>query len=175
MTDPETKICPACTEPIKRVARICPRCREWQTLWSIRHPATFCAVYMGCFLIIEAAILVIVDRAVSPQPDFSHFRDQIAVTESKLSTAAMGKDTWIAMIGIVTNRSDVSWKNLQFDCRFLGPNGDLMDASTREVHGTVFGHDTMAFRFDVKPARPPADYASYEVTVRFARNAREWP
>lgn len=175
MTNHETKTCPECAEPIKRDARICPRCRQWQTLWSIQHPATFCTAAVGWFMVMGITSLVLFERAVSPQPDFSKFRDQIAVTESKMATRQSEKDNFVFMVGIVTNRSDISWKELQFECRFFGPKSELIDAKTYHQQGAIFDHGTMAFRFDLRAARPLADYASHQVTVRFARNAKGWP
>jgi len=170
-----TKICPACAESIKPAAKICPRCRQWQAIWSIHNPVIPFLGGLACLIVAGLSLFVFFGRIVNPGPDFSPFRDQIAVTGTKLNVQQTEKDRLVVVVGTVTNRSAIAWKDLEFECRFFGVKGDLIDARTHIWRMTILGHDEAAFRADTKAARPLEEYASHQVVVRSARNAKAFP
>jgi hypothetical protein len=74
--------------------------------------------------------------------------------------------------GILTNQSDIAWKDLEFECRFHDATGNMVDAGHGRSWSTVAAHDDSAFRAIIKPALPQTNYAAHRVTVSNARNAR---
>jgi predicted nucleic acid-binding Zn ribbon protein len=60
-----TRTCPFCAESIKREAKVCPRCRQWLTLRSIRNPAITVWVYGLPHLVIYALLGMLILTALN--------------------------------------------------------------------------------------------------------------
>jgi len=59
-----SRICPFCAESIKNEAKVCPRCRQWLTLRSIRNPAITVWVYGLSHLVIYALLGMLILTAL---------------------------------------------------------------------------------------------------------------
>lgn len=172
MTNPETKSCRLCAEPIRRSARVCPHCRFCQAFWSLQNPLIVFPLLFGGLGVIGLCFLVLFERAVKPKPDFSPYRDRVVVASSRMMVPATDKTNRVCLIGTITNQSPVGWKSLELDCRYFDAGHRLIDARNAYLSGTILGHGERVFRVDLDPAHPLGDYSSYEVAVRFARNAK---
>jgi len=170
-----SKTCPVCQESIQAGAKICPRCRQWQTRWGFRHPATLLALFLLCFGAIAVSLMVFLNRIGRPEPNYAAFNGQIQVSQSRMSAERTDKENWVMVFGLVTNQTAFAWKELEFDCRFYDVTGALTDAKTIRSSFTMFGHGESAFRVDLKTPRPVSDYASHQISVKAARNAAAWP
>jgi len=175
MMNEETKTCPACAEQIKRAAKICPRCRQWQRIWSIRSPVIWCSALVAGIVAIGVCLFIFFERIINPGPDFSSFRGQIVVTGSKVRLQQTERDRSAVVVGFVTNQSAFAWKDMEFECRFFDTKGELIDARTHIARMTILGHDETAFRTEIKLIRPLDEYVSHQVVVRSARNAKAFP
>ncbi len=175
MDSTDTKACHACAEEIKREARVCPRCRQWQRKWSFFNPAlTFpiCFAFVGALII---ATLMAAKGAMAPKPTFEAYRDDVFVTSSSMHFGELRSNRTVVVVGTLTNRSPVTWKNLEVDIRFFNSAGEMADAHSQNTRLVVLGHDEIAFRVETKGLRPRSDYAKHEVAVRHAINAKAWP
>lgn len=171
----ETKTCPVCAEEIKRAAKLCPRCRQWQTRFGIRHPATLSLLLVLCLCVLAIGFVAFLLRISNPKPRYEDFHGLVKVTESRMTPLQTDKDRLLVIVGLVTNQTSFSWKEVQFDCRYFDTNGTLIDAKTGFGTGAIYGHGESAFRVDLKVARPFSDYASHTIAVKAARNAAAWP
>jgi hypothetical protein len=170
------RTCPYCAESIKREAKVCPRCRQWLTLRSIRNPAIAVWVYGFPHLVIYAfmamLILTAVNRFTNPKPDYSEYINSLRVAESRMNWAETSNGSRIYITGILTNQSGFAWRDIELECRFLDTNGVLVDAAHPNVRLTIQPHDDSAFRTVVTPSRPTNDYASFRLSVTTARNTK---
>ena len=171
-----SRTCPYCAESIKREAKVCPRCRQWQTLRSIRNPAISVWVYGFPHLVIYALmamlILTAVNRFTNPKPDYTDYVNSLRVTESRMNWAESGNGPRIYITGILTNQSGIAWRDIELECRFLDTNGLLVDAAHPNVRLTIQPHDDSAFRAVVTPSHATNDYASFRLLVSTARNTK---
>lgn len=175
--DLETRrACPYCAETIKAAAKLCPRCRQWLTFRSLRNPAVsvwlISVPYAAAFLMMGLAALNRLDRTFNPKPNYTEFLDSLQVLESSLNWAPTKDGLRIYVTGILTNKSQVGWRDIEFDCRFFDTNKVLVDAAHPRAGVTIQANDDTAFRATVTPARPTNDYASYRLTVTTARNTK---
>lgn len=178
MNDPKQRTCPYCTEGIPTRAKVCPRCRQWLTLWSFRHPLVFTICYSIPMLTMWLwggwAILSKFEALQNPKPYYSEFPDSLRVVQSRMNWAQTSSGARIFIVGVMTNVSPVIWREAEFDCRFFDSTGVMVDASTGRARVAVCPHDTTAFRVSVIPTAPTNDYASFTVSVSHATSGTGW-
>ena len=83
-----SRTCPYCAESIKPEAKVCPRCRQWLTLRSIRNPAVAAWAYglphLVMYAVLGMLILTALNRFQNPNPDYTAFVNSLRVLESHL-------------------------------------------------------------------------------------------
>lgn len=172
----ESKVCPYCAERINHRAKLCPRCRQWLTLRSIRNPAVAAWVYgiphLALYGLLGFFILAKLDAIFNPKPDYSELPNALAIVDSHMNFADTANGLRIYITGILTNRSNVAWRSVEFECRFFDANGGLVDADHPHAGVTIEAHDDTAFRTIVTPSRSTNLYASYRIVVTTARNTK---
>ena len=171
MTEEVTKVCPYCAEQIKSAAKICPRCRQWLSVLSLRNPAALMMVFYFCLLLFTVGLLCFIQRLFNPGADFSPYRNDISIVESRMNLSTTGKDPMVYLIVLVTNKTDLAWKGLQFDARFFDKSGMLIDVSDYQVYSVIPPHTESALRIRSNPSHPLSDYESYKIFIRSARDA----
>jgi hypothetical protein len=171
-----TRACPFCAEDIKVEAKVCPHCRQWLTLRSIRNPSVAVWVYgvphLAIYFLLAAFVLNRVERFTNPKPNYSSYIDSLRVLQSQMISVESSNGPRIYVTGILTNQSDMSWRDIEFECRFYDGSGDLIDAAHPHVAATIQAHDDTAFRAVVAPGRSTNDYVSFRISVVTARNTK---
>jgi predicted nucleic acid-binding Zn ribbon protein len=171
--------CPFCAEPIPGAAKVCPRCGQWLTLRSLRNPVVLMFVHVMPMLLVWFALGAVLlrqfERLGNPGPFYSNFPSALRITESRMNWVESPKGTQIYLTGILTNKSAVDWRGLEFDCRFFDRAGRLIDAGNGHGYLTACAHDETAFRVALQPTAPTSDYASFRISVSTARNTAGWP
>lgn len=171
----QTKVCPLCAETIKAAAKVCPHCRHWQKMWSLQNPliGVILWVLVACVFMIGFGLLW--ERAFGPKKEFATYRDDISVLYSRFSCRTSGSNLLITVVGTLTNRSDVGWKNVGVEAQFLSKSGSVMDVIPVEHESysgvVILPHGDAAFRIEGKAARPATDYDTYKLFVRWAKDA----
>jgi predicted nucleic acid-binding Zn ribbon protein len=176
MDTASSRTCPFCAESIKREAKVCPRCRQWLTLRSIRNPAITVWIYglphLAIYALIGMLILTALNRFQNPKPDYTAFVNSLRVMESRLNWAETSSGLRIYVTGILTNQSEFAWRDIELECRFFDANGHLVDAAHPHAGLTIQPHDDTAFRAVVTPSHASNDYASFRISVSTARNTK---
>jgi hypothetical protein len=172
------RICPFCAEAIKAAAKLCPRCRRWLTMRSFRHPMVAMSItgvpVLVAFILMVNNVMARFERIWDPKPLYSSMPGSLQIVESRMNWAQTRDGLRIFVTGIITNRSQVTWRGVEFECRFFDANGSMVDASSANGYLTIQPKDTSAFRATVVPGRSTNDYASYRISVSSARNPRAW-
>lgn len=172
----DTKVCPLCAETIKAAAKICPHCRHWQKRWSWTDPRTTSLLLAAFWILVMVGVGVFFDRMFGPKEDFATYRDEIVVVESQVSRRLAGTNTYVTVVGILTNASAVSWKDVGVEAQFLDSDGKPFDAITVNADGfrgvVVLPHGISTFKIEGRAAQPEADYSHYRTTVRWAKDVR---
>jgi len=178
MNDPEKRICPFCVESIEAKAKVCPRCHQWLTLKSFRHPLVMMLAHVvpmtAVWIVFAALMFSSIDRLQNPKPYYSEFPNSLKVLESQMNWAQTKDGLRIYITGVLTNASPVGWKDTELDCRFFDSHGAMIDASVGRNYGTVLSCDDEAFRVAITPIAPTNDYASFRIFVGNARNTKGW-
>jgi hypothetical protein len=165
-----SKVCPYCAEQVNNAARICPRCRQWLSIFSWRNPAVSVFVVCFCGLGCLIGFLVFLQRLLDPGIDFSPYRDSISVVESRMNLQANDKQPIVNVVVLLTNKTDLAWKDVQMDLRFYDKTGTFIDADVGWGRGVIFPHGELAFRIRTQPSHPLSDYEAYKIYVRSARD-----
>ena len=171
-----SRTCPFCAEKIKREAKVCPHCRQWLTLRSIRNPAITVWVYglphLAIYALFGILILTALNRFQNPKPDYTAFVNSLRVVESRMNWAETSSGLRLYITGVLTNQSEVAWRDIELECRFFDAKGQLADAAHPHAGLTIQPHDDAAFRAAVTPSRATNDYASFRLSVSTARNTK---
>jgi hypothetical protein len=167
--------CRFCAESIPATARICPRCRQWLSFRSFRHPVVS-TLFIALMILIALAILFrVVDhvqRLMNPPPYYSDFRNSIQILKSNMEWVDTTDGPRLFVMGIVTNQSQFAWRSPEFECRFFNSSGQMIDAANGSSYFTVLPGADSAFRVSVKPLRSSNDYSSFRIAISSARNVR---
>lgn len=178
MNDPEKRICRFCAEVIKAEAKLCPHCRQWLTLKSFRHPVVMILTHaipsLGILVAMMMALFSFSEAYQNPRPYYSEFPDSLKAGESRMNWVQTSDGLHIFITGVLINTSPITWKDIEFDCRFFDAQGVMVDAGTGYVHFTIRPNDDTAFRVSLVPVAPTNSYDSFKISVGNARNAKGW-
>jgi hypothetical protein len=178
MNAENSHICRFCAEPIKPAAKLCPRCRQWLTLRSLRNPAVLVWLHgipmLALYVVVGVAGLNAFNRIGNPKPYYSDFPHTLRVVESRMNWAQTKDGVRIYLTGLLTNQSPAAWKDVEFDCRFYDAKGAMVDAANAHALLTIQPNDDAAFRAVVTPGCETNNYQSYKLSITTARNARAW-
>ena len=174
----DTKVCPMCVETIRRTAIVCPHCRHVQgKWWSLRNPsviATIAGIFWFCVLF---ALAFLVERAFDGRA-FEPHRAEFSILESSVSQRITSNAVYVVVIGVLTNESNFSWKQIGIEAQLFNREGKLIDVipAPSDYGGiSVARHETAAFKLEGKTGNQLSDYASHKVFVRWGKDATVWP
>ena len=162
------KICPYCAEEVMPVAKVCPHCRNWLTVYSLRNPVAFCVCLFALLLVLIGGMIAFVQRAMNPGRDFSPYRDSICIVESQMNFKPDEYGPAIYVVAVLTNKCELAWKNPQLDFRFCNQSGALIDAAVYSASGVIYPNGELAVRTKIRPSHDVAEYVSCKVFVRSA-------
>ena len=129
---------------------------------------------LAAFILMGAIVIARFERLWDPKPHYSSLLGSLQVVESRMNWAQTHDGLRIFVTGIITNRSQVVWRDIEFECRFFDANGAMIDAANPHSYLTIQASDSSAFRATVVPGRSTNDYASHRISVSTARNAKAW-
>ena len=179
----QTKVCPHCAETIKLAAVVCPHCRYWQKKWSLYNPQVGVALWIiVCFAAISF-FGFFYDRMFGQKEQFATYRNEITVVSSqysqRISTSGCDSNAsmYVTVVGMLTNQSEITWKDVSVEAQFLDKSGKQFDAITVNAdgyHGVgILPHGEAAFKIEGRAARPGSDYGTYKVIVRWAKDVNK--
>jgi hypothetical protein len=179
----QTKICPLCAETIKAAAKVCPHCRTWQKKWSLQNPQTAQSVGAIIWLIVIIAVFIglgcFLDHVIGPKRDFAPYQNQIGVVNSDVSFRMSGSNLTVSVVGVITNQSEFTWKNVGLEARLFDKDGKLIDviqASDSSYNGVVvLPHSEAGFKIQSKATKNESDYATHKVFIGTAKDFSAWP
>jgi hypothetical protein len=177
--DPNVKVCPYCAETIKTAAKVCPHCRSWQKLWSLQNPQVWVSLWTALWLAILCCASAFVEKIYGPKEQFAEYRDQISVLGFQVSQRAGSSNLLVTVVGTLTNRSGIGWKDVGVEARFLDKSGKMFDAITVNANDyrgvTILPHGETAFKIEGRAASPESAYDKCQAFVRWAKDVDEWP
>jgi hypothetical protein len=175
----ETKICPHCAETIKAAAKVCPHCRYWQKRWSIHNPQILATAWIACCIAVMSVVGIFFDRMINPKERFPTYREDIAVVSSQLSHRIGDSNLMNTVVGMLTNHGNFGWMEIGVEAQFFDKSGKEIDAITAKAEDyrgfVILPHGEVAFKIEGVAARLEADYDTYKVKVRWAKDVGTWP
>lgn len=173
-----TKTCRHCAETINAAAKVCPHCRFWQKQWSLQNPQVTVSLFFAVIFFTLIGLAMYMDNTLHRNEEFAINRDQISVVGSQFSLRFSGSNLLVTVVGTLTNRSNVGWKDVAVEAQFLDKSGKLFDAITANADDfrgvTILPHEVAAFKIEGRAARPESEYGSCNVAVRWAKDVNGW-
>jgi hypothetical protein len=111
-------------------------------------------------------------RAFNPPPYYVDHIGSLQILQSKMFFKNTTNGPRVYITGILTNQSQIAWHDIEFECRFLGTNGNLIDAYTAQGYLTVQPTDDGAFRLTVVPVEDFQEYVNLKIFISNARNVK---
>jgi hypothetical protein len=175
----QTKDCPLCAETIKAVAKVCPHCRHWQKQWSLQNSQVGATLWVLVCLAALVGTGAFVEKLFGPKEAFATYRDEISIVGSQMSHRVSGSNLMVTVVGTLTNRSIIGWKDVGIEVQFLDKSGKLIDAFTVNADSyrgvSILPHGEAAFKIEGKATRPESYYNNYRTLVRWAKDVDAWP
>lgn len=166
-----TKTCKMCGMEIPQQARKCPHCHHFQNRWTmvVYHPAV--AV---CFASLPLVmILIVFSTLFDTGENYEAYKDQIHVTSSQIAFGDTKSGATVAVIGTITNASQVSWKEVQFHVDFFDTAGKRADVGEREDYEyNLPAGEASSFKLSFPREFPETNYVTPVVRVVGAKDAR---
>lgn len=173
MNNHDFKICRYCSEKIDADAKVCPRCGQWLSLFSFKNPAILVAVLCVWTALTLIAFDLVMRKHFSPGIDFSPYRSQLYITESRMAfrTNYFEKAPVVSVIAIMTNQTDLAWKDIPLEVRFFDKSGTLVDVGKSYGPQIFYPKSDAAVRIETEAVHPLTDYDSYKIYIESAKDA----
>lgn len=174
----QTKVCPLCAETIKAAAKVCPHCRHWQKKWALQNPQMVATLMMLVIFGYATGLVIFLDHVFNRKHDFAQYQSQIAVVSSGTSFHISESNLTVSVIGVITNQSDVGWKDVGIEAQFFDGTGQMIDViqATGEYRElTVLPHSEASFKIQGRANKKEGEYKSTRVFVRTGTDVDAWP
>ena len=133
------------------------------------HPA----LHIVAALVPMLAMFFIIESMFDTGEKYEHYKDQIAVTDSHIVFGDTKSGSTVAVIGTITNTSQVSWKEVQFHVDFLEAGGKRMDVGEREEYSfRLPARESISFKVSFRREFPETNYAKAHVHVVGGKDER---
>lgn len=126
------KNCKTCLSEIHEKAKRCPYCSQWQTLWKVilSNHVFWVGILLFCFY----ATIIFFPSHSSTYEDFLDYRDQIKLNNVHVEFGNTGCKDVVAILGEISNTSNVNLKDLHFDVSFYDASNQLIDSFNTELN-----------------------------------------
>lgn len=175
MEEITSKTCKICYKEIDSRAKKCPYCQHWQYKFSmvVFHPAFavfFVTIpFVAVFIFMGTTFKDMVDKG----EDFTPYRNQIAISEPELKFGETSCGPTVVAMGIMTNKSSLSWKDVQLEVRFYDNNNKLIDTGQKNKYSFVVpANDISTFKVSIPREFPEEQYGSCKVRILSAKDSR---
>ncbi len=176
MEDAEKKICRMCFQEIDRRAKKCPHCHHLQS--RFRSPLFTIAIPI---VIVAAAAysltsFIYYNYTIKSRASSSQYKDQIVVSDTEMKFGVDKCDgATVAVLGKMTNNSDVSWDRIHIEVQFFDSDGGLIDTGQEMTYRFMIpANSTVPFKVSMKREFPEEQYASFNVRILFAKERDRW-
>jgi hypothetical protein len=170
----QTKTCKVCYEPIDARAKKCPFCRQWQGPLHVLviHPSL--VMWLGLLPVVALYVLICLGlyRWFSTGQSFARHEGELRVVSSKMAWVDDESAPYIQVIGELENLGSVPWEDIQVEVQFTDSSGRLVDKDTNVDHATIAPHKRAVFTVWTNPHLQRGSYATCNVFVRWAKDAR---
>ena len=117
-------------------------------------------------------------KVLGPKEQFATYRNEIGVIDSQFSQRIANSNLLVTVVGTLTNKSNIGWKDIGVEAQFFDESGKMIDAITvnaSDYRGvTILPHGETAFKIEGKAAHPAADYKANKLNVRWAKDVDDW-
>lgn len=176
MDETKKKTCKMCFQEIDRRAKKCPYCHHLQSkfqspLFTIAIPIVIVATAAYLF-----TWFIYYNYMIKSRKSFSQYQDQIVITNTELKFGVDKCDgATVAVLGKMTNNSDVSWDRIQIEVQFFDSNKKLIDtAQEMDYQFMAPANSTVPFKVSMKREFPEEQYDSFNVRILFAKERAKW-
>jgi len=167
--DPGKKTCKLCCLEIPKDARKCGHCQHFQNRLAVLvyHPAV--AILFACLPMV--ILMLAFGNMFDQGEDYQSYEDQIEITESEMVFADTKSGATVAVLGIINNKSPVSWKNIEFHADFFDARGQRTDVGHRQEHQFFLpANGTSSFKVSFRRDFPETNYVKHKVQVANAKD-----
>jgi hypothetical protein len=121
---------------------------------------------------IIALLPLLLNSILDPGEDFQQYSDQIKVVDSDVRFGQCGGGPTVAVVGQMTNQSDVDWRDLDFQVEFFDGDGVTVDAGQKlKYFYSLPSGNEIAFKVSFLREFPESQYVGHKIRVISAKDA----
>jgi hypothetical protein len=131
--------------------------------------------FIGIVIVLIFYVLMayLVSKIFDKGEDFTPYRNQITISDSELKFGEKKSGETVAVIGTMSNKSSVPWKDVQIEVRFYDSNGKMIDSKQdKDYSFEVPANGNAAFKVSTLREFPKEQYVKCDVAIISARDAR---
>jgi hypothetical protein len=106
---------------------------------------------------------------------FEDYRDKLQVEAPSISFTKADKRDLVVVVGTIKNQSDVTWRNIYVEARFLNSKGEMVDSQSYDLRDVIVRANTdAAYRITAYAVRPASEYNRVALVITSARSKSWW-
>jgi hypothetical protein len=177
----DTKACRICREPIAADAKRCAKCQAWQSRWAAFWNGGSTQSFAQ--QIVWITIMIVVMFAtwryfMFPQgAEFQAHRQDVVFAGHNLTFGNEKDREYFAVVGTIKNNSDIAWRDIYVEARFLDAKSELIDAYSSNLRDVIVQPKSeAAFRLTGYTSRPSKEYSKVTLKITSAKEKswRDW-
>jgi hypothetical protein len=164
----QMKTCKSCFSKIDDMAKKCAYCQSWQSrLRTLLYNPAFPLII---FLLVLFGISSYFESRFIPKIDFADYTNQILITESRIEFGKNSCGETVAIIGKITNQSDIDWKDITYEVTFYDGQKNVSDTEQKNVYSFILpANEEVPFKVSMKKEFDVEKYQNFDIRLVSAR------
>ena len=160
--------CKTCFSEIDERAKKCPYCQSWRSrLRTIFYNPAFSLII---FFVLMFGISSYFESKFTQKIDFADYKNQIAISESRIEFGNNSCGETVAIIGKIKNQSELNWKDITYEIIFYDAKKNVSDTGQENEFSFILpATEEVPFKVSMKKEFDFEKYQSYEIRLVSAR------
>jgi len=148
---------------------------ELARFWSPSTPQSL-GYQLAVMVVLMALMIPLMRYALFPSGnDFDDYRDKLQFASQSLTFTRDRERDLVVVVGTIKNDSDVTWRNLYVEARFLDIKGEMIDSQSYGLSDVIVrAKSNSAFRISAYAVHPIKEYARVVLTITSAKSKSWW-
>jgi hypothetical protein len=170
----ESKKCRYCKEDIQKDAKKCPVCKSWQGKYvpDLQSPRGFVYIMVVMFFIygiVFGGVYATKSYFEDSETVYPKASDALSIKSSEVVHYDCREAKCVAVIGVIENKADYSWKKPYIHAEFFNADGSLINTMyDLDYDLLVPANSSTSFKISEITIADQLSYDSYKIVIKDA-------